>query len=129
MRRLIVCAGVFAALALPPSMSASPAAPSGVKVRIVDTSCYGPCVEGAEHPLFQGEATVTIRDLGIDRRVAKVTVDDGRFRKRLRPGRYLLKPAVVEPGRRCYEGETDEVRLRGGGFERARLEVFNTCIV
>jgi hypothetical protein len=98
---------------------------SGVKGRVVDATCYGPCVPGADPVPYSGKAEVVIRRLPRGGRVAELQVAESRYRKRLRPGRYLLE---VEVEGRCWEGEAKRVRVHRGEFTRARLAVVNECI-
>jgi hypothetical protein len=98
---------------------------SGVKGRVVDATCYGPCVPGADPVPYSGEAEVVVRRLPRGGRVAALQVEESRYRKRLRPGRYRLE---VEIEGRCWEGEAKRVRVRRGEFKRARLRVVNECV-
>jgi hypothetical protein len=129
-RFLAAAATSAAALAALLSAPAGAASPSGVKVRILDTTCYGPCVvDQTEFPLYDGEATVIVRKLATGPRVAAIAVYDGRARKRLAPGRYELEARIAESRRPCWEGDTATVRVREARFARVRLRVANTCIV
>jgi hypothetical protein len=98
---------------------------SGVKGRVIDATCYGPCIPGADPVPYSGEADVVIRRLPRGRRVAELQVDESRYRKRLRPGRYRLEADVED---RCWEGEAKRVRVRRGKFTRVRLPLVNECI-
>lgn len=104
---------------------ATAAATGGVTGRVVDATCYGPCVPGADPVPYSGKARVVVRRLPRGRRVADLRVADSRYRKRLRPGRYRLE-AEIEG--RCWEGEAKRARVRRGEFTRVRLPVVNECI-
>lgn len=107
----------------------SPAAGSdadGVKGRVLDVTCYGPCTPETTDPrLYEGEATIVIRRLPQDRRVASEMLEDGRFRTQLRPGRYRLTVEIADP---CWRGDSKKAEVVAG-FERVRLEVYNGCIL
>jgi hypothetical protein len=98
---------------------------SGVKGRVVDVTCYGPCVPGADPVPYSGDAEVVVRRLPRGRRVAKLQVEESRYRKRLRPGRYRLE---VEIDDRCWQSWAKSVRVRRGEFKWVRLRVVNECI-
>jgi len=98
---------------------------SGVKGRVVDATCYGPCVPGADPVPYSGEAEVVVRRRPRGRRVAALEVDESRYRKRLRPGRYRLEAEIDDP---CWESRAKRVRVRRGEFRRVRLPVVNECI-
>jgi hypothetical protein len=108
-----------------PAPATTAAKGSGIKGRVVDATCYGPCVPGADPAPYSGEAEVVVRRLPRGRRVAELEVDESRYRKRLRPGRYRLE-AEIEG--RCWEGQAKRVRVRRGEFTRVRLPVVNECI-
>ena len=98
---------------------------SGVAGRVIDTTCPGPCTPQVTNPgPFMGQATVVIRRLR-GGRVARVAVDESRFRRSLRPGRYRLTTRIDGP---CWRHDARKVRVEKGEFERLLLHVFNECL-
>jgi hypothetical protein len=121
--------GVIASLVVLGLAALAPATPtskhSGVRGRVLDATCHGPCVPGADPVPYSGKAEVVVRRLPRGRRVAVLAVDQSRYRARLRPGRYRLRVAIDD---RCWESEAKKVRVRRGQFERVGLRVVNECI-
>ena len=99
---------------------------SGVRVRILDATCLGPCSPGTNPRPFEGTAEVVITRTRTDRRVASPLVTDGRLRKKLPPGRYSLVAQIEDP---CWISQPNDVRVRPNRFARARLIVENGCIL
>jgi hypothetical protein len=121
-----VVAGLVALAIAAASEAATASEPSGVKGRVIDVTCYGPCApETYEGEPYSGEATIVARRLPEGGRAAAVTVDDSRFRTGLRPGRYLVKVKIEDP---CWARDSKEIRVQRGAFEWARLKVSNECI-
>ena len=117
---LLTLAAVTTVVATP----ASAGARDGIKGKIFDTTCYGPCIPDPEPRLFTAPATVVIDDRARGGRV-KLAVDDGRFRKRMRPGRYKVSLRIDDV---CWQSDTDRVRVRGGRFKRVTLHASNVCV-
>jgi hypothetical protein len=98
---------------------------TGVRGRVLDETCFGPCAPGTTTRLYSGEASVSVKRLPGRHRVATAIVDEGRFRKRLDPGRYRLRARIADP---CWESDPTKVRVRPGQFKRAKLLVRNDCV-
>jgi hypothetical protein len=105
--------------------SAGRAEGSGIRGRVLDETCLGPCAPGTTTRLYSGEASVSVRRLPGTHRVATATVDEGRFRERLDPGRYRLRARIADP---CWESRPTKIRVRAGKFKRATLRVRNDCV-
>jgi hypothetical protein len=117
---------LVAALTLLLPAAAAGAADSGVKVRVVDVSCLGPCSPTASPPrTYGGEATIVVKRSASGRRVASEEVDDGRVREGLRPGDYRVRVKIEDP---CWSEDAKPVTVTPGDFVRVVLEVGNTCI-
>jgi hypothetical protein len=119
-RSAIVCVALLAA--------AAPAAAEGrtaLAGRVVDVTCYGPCTPESDPRPYTGPAEIVIRARDGDR-VATVPTEDGRFRKRVAPGRYRVTVKIAGP---CWEGERRlPARVARGEVERVRPAVENVCI-
>src|SRR5918994_1338142 len=79
--RSVIASLVVLGLAVP-APATTAAKGSGIKGRVVDATCYGPCVPGADPVPYSGEAEVVVRRLPRGRRVAELEVDESRYRKR-----------------------------------------------
>ncbi len=107
--------------------AAAGAADSGVKVRVVDVTCLGPCSPTASPPrTYGGEATIVVKRAASGRRVASEEVDDGRVRTGVRPGDYRVRVKIEDP---CWSEDKKTVTVGPGEFVRVVLEVGNTCIL
>lgn len=103
---------------------ASDAKHSGVKGRILDATCRGPCGSVADPRPYLGEATVAVRRRGGTYRDA-ADVHASRFRVPLRPGRYRIIARISDP---CWESATVRAHVRRGKFKRRQVFVQNTCV-
>jgi hypothetical protein len=123
-RRAFLAAVVLAVLALP-----SPAAAfdTGIRGRVFDTTCYGPCSTRQEPRRFTGDGlTVKVKTLP-DREVVAVRhPTDGRFRVAEPPGSYVVRARVRGE---CWHGERKRVEVADGAITHVRLHVRNACIV
>jgi hypothetical protein len=115
---------LFAALAAPAEASAD----SGIRGRVLDATCYGPCTPSADPEPYRGEATITVRRLP-ERELVRTREpgDEGRFRARV-PARHAYR-VRVKVGARCWQGDAERVWVHVGEFERVRLTVTNICVV
>jgi hypothetical protein len=100
---------------------------SGVRGVVLNATCYGPCVEGAQQdPYAGGGLELTVRRLPGRSVVARPQAEQGHFRARLAPGVYLVRADVSG---RCWQGEARRVVVRRGLFSYVRMHVQNVCIV
>ena len=124
---------------------------SGIKGVVLDTTCYGPCAyPPPPSPRYTGPVTITVQRASNAALVASREASDGRFRIRVKRGRYdvsavLPNPpscqpqpgqvcpaaagaqrAVIAP---CMTGETKRIQVRRHRFTHVELHVQNTCIV
>ena len=100
---------------------------SGVRGVVLDATCYGPCIEGAQQDPYAGEGLeLTVRRLPDRSVVARPQAEQGHFRARLSPGVYRVRADV---GGRCWQGEAKRVVVHRGQFSYLRMHVQNVCIV
>jgi hypothetical protein len=129
MRRLVVVAALVVGLVAPAS---APAAGSGIKGVVLNSTCPGPCVSPSPPPprYTGGDLTVKLRRLPGGELVGKRHPDDGHFRFKASPGRYRIRAIVRDQNQpSCWEGEAKRVKVIAGVFTRVRLHVSNTCVV
>lgn len=111
--------------------SGSPGA--GVKGVVLDTTCYGPCVVGAQPNPYTGDAVrLVIRDNRTDAIVGRPKLSMGHFVMPLRPGVYRVKAFFKADGTindMCWKGEVKRVRVVAGAYAQIQLHVGNTCIL
>jgi hypothetical protein len=125
--------------------------PAGVKGVVLNSTCYGPCVEPAPpQPAYTGPVTVTVKRASNGATVASKAVSDGHFRMRVKRGTYDVSSvppnpptcqptpetvcpasgdasaAIVAP---CLMGETKRVQVRRHHFTYVELHVSNVCVV
>ena len=106
--------------------AASQSEDSGVKGRILDVTCYGPCmVDGDDPRPYAGEARIVAKRASNGRRAGSDDVDASRFRIDLAPGRYRVRVKIDDP---CWVEDSEEVKVTEDDFDRIRLEVGNGCI-
>jgi hypothetical protein len=92
---------------------------SGIKGRVTITSCAGPQREGQKcgRPY---DARLRIKRASDGEVVKRVrSGDDGRFRVRVRPGRYVVQPRSGED--RMPYARPRDVTVRRGQFTRVRI--------
>ena len=111
------------ALAAPPALAHR----AKLKGKVVDTTCYGPCIVHADPPLYTGEVRIVIRRVADGKRIRAVTPDAGRFGLRLRPARYELTPKFEDDS--CREGAAVTTRVRRSQVNRVEIDVHNRCIL
>jgi hypothetical protein len=125
MNRPASAAPIVAVLVVAACAGAAQAAEhSGVKGRVFDVTCRGPCAPEIDPEPYAGEAGIAVRRRGGTYWVA-ATVEDGRFRAALRPARYRLVAQIDDP---CWESQAAKVRVKPGKFKRKRLYVTNVCV-
>ncbi len=124
MRKLFLATVVLIALALP---GVAAAFGTGIKGRVLDTSCYGPCSTNPEPTLYTGDGlTVTVKTWPERTVVAVRHPKDGRFRVAEPPGSYVVRARVRGE---CWHGERKRVEVVDGAIAHVRLHVQNVCIV
>lgn len=128
MRRIALVAVALGALAVPAQVSALD---TGIRGRVIDETCYGPCSPGTNPRPFAGEADIIVRSLPDREIVARVPVVESRFRVGLAPGSYRVRviPYPDEPQLNCWEGSRRRVRVDKGEVERIKLTVVNGCVL
>ncbi len=101
----------------------------GIKGRVIDLTCYGPCAVGSNPRPFEGEADVVVSVPGTGQEVARTTVSKSRYRLAVKPGVYRVR-AIAYPMQDslCWYGEPRRVRVDPGELERRRLTVENVCV-
>jgi hypothetical protein len=126
-------------------------APSGIEGVVLDSTCYGPCVEPPPpEPAYTGAVTITVQRVSDGGQVASEGISDGHFQIRLSRGLYDVSsvppnptPPPCGPGQMCLldgagsaaiiapclQGETKRVQVRRHHFARVELHVSNVCIV
>jgi hypothetical protein len=130
MRAMRVIA-VLAAIGLTAAPTAGAAGSTGIKGRVVDLSCPGPCYpDDTGHP-FAGPGEIVVKRVSNREVVRRTTVDAGAFRVGVRAGSYSVRviPYPDEPGRPCWDGDKQRVRVEAGELARIRLEVRNSCLL
>lgn len=125
MRKRFLAAGT--ALALAAGGTSNAAEPGTIEGTILDTTCFGPCVDGMEPVPYTGQARVVITRRPGGRRIDALAPEpDGSFEVRLSPGRYMVEVRIEDP---CFEEDGRVLRVsRGGDIDRPELFVYNTCI-
>jgi hypothetical protein len=129
MRRTAVLAGLIL-LVLATTAVAGPAdGDSGVRGRVIDVTCYGPCAVGTNPRPFEGEADVVVTIPGTGEEVARTAVSKSRYRLAVNPGIYRIR-AIPYPMQDslCWYGDPRRVRVDPGEIERRRLKVENVCV-
>jgi hypothetical protein len=119
---------------------------SGIAGTVVNTTCPGPCADPQPPaPAYTGPGlTVEVRRASDSGLVATRTPTDGRFRVRVKRGIYDVTATVSEPEppppstiqpqettalARCWQGDSEPIRVRRHRFTRVELKVQNICIV
>jgi hypothetical protein len=117
---------IVAALAL--ALAATPALAHRAKLKgkVVDTTCYGPCIVHADSPLYTGDVRIVIRRVADRKRVTALTPEAGRFGLRLRPARYELTPKFEDP---CGQGAAVTTRVRRSQVNKVEIDVHNRCVL
>jgi hypothetical protein len=123
----IVIGVIVAVLAVAAPGTSARAHRGKLKGKVVDTTCYGPCVVHSEPPLYTGEVRVVITRVRNEERVATLGPEAGRFKLHLRPARYELAPSFGEDP--CWQGPSVRARVRRSRVSRVRLEVENACVL
>ncbi len=124
MRKLLLATAVLVALALP---SVAAAFDTGIKGRVFDTSCYGPCSTNQEPRLYTGDGlTVKVKTWPHREVVAVLHPMDGRFQVAVPPGSYVIRARVRGE---CWHGERKRVEVVDGAIAHVRLHVQNACIL
>jgi hypothetical protein len=127
-RRLLLCAALLVALAVP-AQAAVGSETGTLRGAVYNTTCYGPCrYPPPPPPLYTGDnLVVKVRGLPDGKLAATLHPKDGRFRINLRPGIYRVR-ALVKDGGPCWEGSAKKVKVAKGETTRVRLSVHNACI-
>jgi hypothetical protein len=149
MRRFAL-AGVFLtaiALVVPAASAAAPKKkrPSGIVGTVVNSTCYGPCVEPQPaSPPYTGPVTVEIRRAADGALVATRQPTDGHFRAKVKRGLYTVSAlvsevipaptpqsgeAVMPASPNCWQGESKQVQVFRHRFSPVELQVTNACIL
>jgi hypothetical protein len=124
MRKLFLVTAALVALALP---SGAAGFDTGIRGRVFDTSCYGPCSTHQEPSLYTGDGlTVRVKTWPDREVVAVLHPRDGRFRVAEPPGSYVVRASVRDE---CWRGERKRVQVVAGAVAHIRLHVQNACIV
>ncbi len=124
MRKLFAVTAVLVALALP---GVAAAFDTGIKGRVFDTSCYGPCSTNQKPTPYTGDGlTVTVKTWPDRAVVAVLHSKEGRFRVAEPPGAYVVRARVRGE---CWHGERKRVEVVDGAIAHVRLHVQNVCIV
>lgn len=126
--------------------------PAGVKGVVLDSTCFGPCVEPPPpQPPYNGPVTVTVHRARDGALVASQATSDGRFKIRVKRGLYDVSsvppnpptcqptPDTVCPAQNgpsskaviapCLAGETKRVQVKRRRFTYVELRVRNVCVV
>jgi hypothetical protein len=125
---------VTAALVALFSGSATAADMAVLRGKVLNDTCYGPCVVDQQYPPYTGEGLrVGIREARSGNLVKVLHPTDGTFRASVPRGRYLVRASVVGqegPGNyNCWQGDSQTVRVPAGKTTAVELTVTNTCIV
>jgi hypothetical protein len=118
---------IVAALAVSLAAASALAHTAKLKGKVVDTTCYGPCIVHANSPLFTGDVRIVIRRVADGKRIREVTPDGGRFGLRLRPARYEVTPKFEDDP--CDEGAPVTTRVRRSQVNKVEIDVHNRCIL
>ena len=118
---------IVAALALSLAAASALAHTAKLKGKVVDTTCYGPCIVHANSPLYTGDVRIVIRRVADGKRIRAVTPDAGRFGLRLRPARYEVTPKFEDDS--CREGAAVTTRVRRSQIDKVEIDVHNRCIL
>jgi hypothetical protein len=146
MRRVALASVLLTVLALafPATSPAAPKKkrPSGIVGTVVNSTCYGPCVEPQPaSPPYTGPVTVEIRRAADGALVATRQPTDGHFRAKVKRGLYTVSALVNEitpppptpQSERavmpCWQGESKQVRVFRHRFSPVELRVTNACIL
>lgn len=118
---------IVAALALSLAAASALGHTAKLKGKVVDTTCYGPCIVHANSPLYTGDVRIAIRRVADGKRIRAVTPDAGRFGLRLRPARYEVTPKFEDDS--CREGAAVTTRVRRSQINKVEIDVHNRCIL
>ena len=118
---------IVAALALSLAAASALAHTAKLKGKVVDTTCYGPCIVHANSPLYTGDVRIVMRRVADGKRIRAVTPDAGRFGLRLRPARYEVTPKFEDDS--CREGAAVTTRVRRSQVNKVEIDVHNRCIL
>lgn len=119
------------ACALAAPAAAGPAPEYGaITGRVIDVTCFGPCVVGSHPRPFEGEADVVVSERRSGEPVARVAVEKSRYQLKVPAGRYRVV-AVPYPMQdsTCWQGEPRRVTVDPGEVKRRRLQVENVCVL
>jgi hypothetical protein len=109
--------------------SAGAGSQTAIKGRVIDRTCYGPCVAPRVGMPFDGPGEVVVRRLPSHSVAARTTVADSGFRVAVAPDNYSVKvvpyPDEVVP---CWVGSKKRVVLDAGEVARPKLTVSNECV-
>jgi hypothetical protein len=105
--------------------------PSGVEGVVLNSTCYGPCVDPAPpEPVYTGAVTITVSRARDGTIVASQAISRGHFKLRVKRGLYDVSSVPPNPSPQpCLTGETRRVEVRRHRFIRLELHVQNVCIV
>jgi hypothetical protein len=122
---------VAAALSLALAASAGAGSQTAIKGRVVDRTCYGPCVAPRVGMPFDGPGEVVVRRLPSRSVAARTTVVDSGFRVAAGPGKYSVKviPYPDDPRPPCWVGSNKRVVLDADEVARPKLTVTNRCVL
>lgn len=129
MRRMMTLAALIVLLLSATAVAGPGEGDSGVRGRVIDVTCYGPCAVGSNPRPFEGEADVVVTIPGTGEEVARTTVKKSRYRVAVMPGIYKIR-AIPYPMQDslCWFGDPRRVRVDQGGIERRRLKVEDICV-
>jgi hypothetical protein len=129
MRRMLILAALIVLVLAATAVTAPAEGGTGVRGRVIDVTCYGPCAVGSNPRPFEGEADVVVSVPGIDEEVARTAVEKSRYRLALKPGVYKVR-AIAYPMQDslCWYGDPRRVRVDPGEVVRRRLTVENVCV-
>lgn len=119
-------APIVVALALALAAPSALAHKARLKGKVVDTTCYGPCIVDSNPPLYTGDVRIVIRRVADRKRIKAATPDAGRFGLRLRPARYELTPKFEDP---CGQGAAVTTRVRRSRVNKVEIDVHNRCVL
>jgi hypothetical protein len=122
---------VLAGLMIATAASAEAGSRAAIKGRVIDQTCYGPCVDPPVVRPFDGPGDVVVRRLPSRSVAARTEVADSRFRVVVGPGKYLVKviPYPDDAGPLCWIGSRKRVVLDTGEVARPKLVVSNRCVL
>jgi hypothetical protein len=145
----LVAAIVIATSPVPAGGHRSHRGPSGVAGTVLNTSCPGPCPT-ATAPPYTGDVTVAVRRVSDGTLIATAKPTAGRFRIRVRHGRYdvtatvpvtppcgpspvgakIVCPMASSAIATCpATGDSARVAVHRHRFTQVELHVQNACIV